>query len=49
MIAYAGLKVLTHLGPGEVVSVDQQTGMCLVRLDGDEVQIWFHAAVLKPF
>lgn len=33
LVAYTGLRVITHLGPGQVISVDYQTGMCLVRLD----------------
>ena len=48
MFAYSGLRVLTHLGLGEVITVDRQTGMCLVRLDGERTEIWFHATALQP-
>ena len=48
MVAYTGLRVITHLGPGQVISVDYHTGMCLVRLEHDEMEIWFLATALQP-
>jgi len=48
MVAEVGTSVLTRLGPAQVIRLDRQTGMYLVRRKLDGLEIWVFPADLMP-